>query len=85
MRFFFQYKTFLFFYVKDFIFDRYICNMYILADIKWNCRKSRYIKKQRRLLKFFNFKNKIFLECISRIKVFKKSVTYIHTDRQSDS
>ena len=27
-------KKFLFFNVKDFIFNKYICEMYILADIK---------------------------------------------------
>ena len=27
-------KTFLFFNVKDFIFNKYICEIYILADIK---------------------------------------------------
>ena len=42
--------------------------MYILADIKKNCRKSRFIKEQRRLLIFsytkkfllFNVKDFIF-------------------------
>ena len=29
--------------------------MYILVDIKWNSRKSKFIYKQRRLLKFLNF------------------------------
>ena len=31
---FFQYRTFLFFNVKESIFNRFICKMYILADIK---------------------------------------------------
>ena len=30
----FRYKKFLFFNVKDFIFNKYICEIYILADIK---------------------------------------------------
>ena len=41
--------------------------MYILADIKWNCRKLRFIQKQRRLLKknkdkklYFDLKDFIF-------------------------
>ena len=29
--------------VKDFIFYEYICKMYILTDLKWNCKKSRFI------------------------------------------
>ena len=33
--------------------------MYILSDIKLNCRKSRFIQKQQRLLKKSN-KNLIF-------------------------
>ena len=36
-------------YVKDFMFYKY--EMYILADLKWNCKKPRFLKKQRRLLK----------------------------------
>ena len=36
-------KTFLFFSLIDFIFYRYICQMYKMADIKRNCRKSRFI------------------------------------------
>ena len=65
--------TFLFFYLKDFKFDKYICNMYNLADIKRNCRKSRFIKEQRRLLNktkkkigFFNEKDFIFYKYISK-------------------
>ena len=29
--------------LKDFIFYKYICKVYILADIKRNCKKSRFI------------------------------------------
>ena len=25
------------------MFHEYICKMYILADMKWNCKKSRFI------------------------------------------
>ena len=32
-----------FLYLKDFIFYKYICKMYILADIERNCRKSRFL------------------------------------------
>ena len=31
---FFRYRKFLFFNVKDFIFNKYNCEIYILADIK---------------------------------------------------
>ena len=50
-------KTFVFFNLKDFIFYKFICNMYFLADIKRNWRISRFIMEQRRLL--INFKTKI--------------------------
>ena len=40
---FFIYKKFLFFNVKCFIFNKIICEMYILADMKLNIRKSRFI------------------------------------------
>ena len=30
----FRYKKFVFFNVKDFIFNKFICEIYILADIK---------------------------------------------------
>ena len=30
------------FFLKDFIFHKYICKMYIWADIKRRCRKSRF-------------------------------------------
>ena len=51
--------------------------MYILADIKRNCRKSRFIKEQRRLLiftdtkkfVFFNVKDFIFLKYICKIYI----------------
>ena len=36
-------KTFQFSNLKDFIFYKYICEMYIFADIKRNCRKSKFI------------------------------------------
>ena len=36
-------KSFLFFYLKDFMFYKYICKMYILADIQRNGRISRFI------------------------------------------
>ena len=36
---------------KDFLFYKYICKMYILADIKWNCKNSWFIYEHRRLLK----------------------------------
>ena len=36
---------------KDFIFFNYSCKMYILAHIKLNCKNSRFIYEQRRLLK----------------------------------
>ena len=36
-------KKILFFNVKDFIFSKYICEIYILADIKWNWRNSRFL------------------------------------------
>ena len=44
-------KKFLLFNLKDFISDKHICKMYILVDIKGNCKKSRLIKEERRLLK----------------------------------
>ena len=61
-------QKFLFFELKDFD----ICNIYILADILGNCRKSRFIEKERRLMKtkFNNFfylsylKDFIFLKYI---------------------
>ena len=34
----FENKKFAIFNEKDFIFYKYICKMYILADIKWNCK-----------------------------------------------
>ena len=34
--------------------------MYIFADIKWNCRKSSFVLKQRRRLKTFKTENHIF-------------------------
>ena len=36
---------------KDFIFYTYICKMFILEDIRWNCKNLRFIYEQRRLLK----------------------------------
>ena len=39
----FYQKLFYFLIKKDFIFYKYIWKMYILADIKRNCRKSRFI------------------------------------------
>ena len=53
------FKKFQFLNLKDFSFYKYICKMYILADIKRNCRKSRFIQKRRRLLKKFDKQKKI--------------------------
>ena len=36
-------KSFKFFNLKDFLFFEYICKMYILEDIKRNCKKSRFM------------------------------------------
>ena len=36
-------KKFNFFILKDFIFDKYIWQVFILTDIKRNCKKSRFI------------------------------------------
>ena len=44
---------FLFFNLFFFIFYKYICEMYIWADLKLNFRKLRFIFKQKRLLKSF--------------------------------
>ena len=42
--------------IKDFVFYKYICKIYIMADISENCRKSRFIFLKRRLeLKDFFF------------------------------
>ena len=61
--------------VKDFIFNKYVFKIYILADIKLNCRKSRFIQKQRRLLKKNIFKKKIVFfylkDCIFHKYFFK--------------
>ena len=40
---FFKYKKFLFFNVKDFICNKYICEIFIFAEIKRNCRNSRFL------------------------------------------
>ena len=37
--------------VKDFIFYKYICEIYILADLKWNYEKPRFYRNIGRLLK----------------------------------
>ena len=59
---FFSPKSFNFLNLKDFKFYKYIVKMYILADIKRNCRKSRFIYEQRRLSKkIFEQKIHIFL------------------------
>ena len=73
--------------------------MYILADIKRNCRKSRFMQKQRRLLKkfrnkkneFFNEKDSIFYKYICKmyiladIKWFQKRCDRPrHTYRHTD-
>ena len=50
-------------FLKDFIFYKYIYKMYLLADIKINCGKSRFIQEQKRLLtKLFKTKNCILNE-----------------------
>ena len=36
-------KKFIYSNLKDLIFNKYICKMYILADIKCNCSKPRFI------------------------------------------
>ena len=68
---------------KDIIFYKYICKMYILADIKLNCKKSRFIYKQRQLLKkflFFYLKDSIFYKFVCKMyEGFTKIVTDRHT------
>ena len=60
--------------------------MYILADIKWNCKNSWFIYEQRRVLKK-NFKQKKYIcKMYVEYKGFKKVwPTDIQTYRQSDS
>ena len=41
-----QNQKIVFFNKKDFIFYKYICKMYISADMKWNCKNSRFIYEQ---------------------------------------
>ena len=51
----------LFLILRDFIFNKSLCKMYILADKKLNCRKSRIIQEQRRRSKKRNQKTKNIL------------------------
>ena len=77
-------KTFLFFNLKDFIFYKFICNMYFFADIKSNCRKSRFIIEQRRLLK--NVKTKNLYICkmyiLADILIKYKNSRFIYEQRR---
>ena len=51
--------------------------MYILADIKWNIRKSRFLKEQRRLLKHFSNKKLLFFSL--KDFIFYKHICKMYT------
>ena len=48
-------------YLKDFKFYKYICEMYILADIKKNCRHQDLYRNKGDFGFFLNTKNSYFL------------------------
>ena len=71
-------KVFDFFNLKDFLFYKYICEVYNLANIRRNCKKSRFMYEQRRR-RLKNFSNKKLLFFKLKDFIFYKHICKMYT------
>ena len=60
------------------MFYKYICKIYILADIERNCRKLRFIQEE---IKFFYLEDFIFYKCKKKCDLVTDRQIYLLTDK----